>query len=122
MFAVREPRQLMTSTRLDEEDAVAIAAYFHPKGMTLETYYEIHRRLEAAGVGLRDESGRVHHSCIGEDGDLMVYDIWASQDAFEEFGGKLMPILAELGVEVDPPDVMPVQFFDQVAEEGVMPE
>lgn len=101
---------------------MAIAAYFHPKGMTLETYYEIHRRLQAAGVGLRDQNGRLHHSCFGEDGDLMVYDIWASPEAFEAFGGALMPILAELGVEIDAPDVLQVQFFDQVAEEGELPE
>ena len=98
-----------------------IAAYFHPTGMTLEQYYEIHRRLEAAGVGLTDQTGRLHHSCFGEDGDLMVYDVWESPEAFEAFGAALMPILGELGVEVGEPDVMTVHMVDQVAREGSVP-
>lgn len=101
---------------------MAIAVYFHPKGMTLETYYEIHRKLQSQGAGLRDQDGRLHHSCFGEDGDLMIYDVWASQEAFDEFGSKLMPILAELEIELDPPDVLQVHVIDQVAEEGTIPE
>lgn len=99
-----------------------IAVYFHPQGMTLETYYEIHRRLQAAGVGLAEQSGRLHHSCFGEDGELMVYDVWESQEAFEAFGAALMPILAELELEVGQPDVMQVHLVDQVALEGTVPE
>lgn len=97
---------------------MAIAVYFHPKGMTLDTYYEIHRRLEAVGVGLRAQKGRLHHSCFGSDGDLMVYDIWESQEAFDAFGQKLMPIIAEVGADVGQPDVIPIQFLDQVSVEG----
>ena len=92
-----------------------IAAYFHPTGMTLEQYYEIHRRLEAAGVGLTDQTGRLHHSCFGEDGDLMVYDVWESPEAFEAFGAALMPITAEIGVDVGEPMIMPIQRLEQEA-------
>ena len=97
---------------------MAIAAYFHPKGMTYDQYAEIHRRLEAAGWGLRDQKGRLHHSCFGEDGDLMVYDVWESPETFENFGKALMPILAESGIEVPPPDVMEIKFLDQTSVEG----
>ena len=97
---------------------MAIAAYFHPKGMTLDQFFEVHRRLESAGVGLRTQKGRLHHSCFGSDGDLMVYDIWESPEAFEAFGQKLMPILAELGIEVDEPAVMPIHLLDQASVEG----
>lgn len=99
---------------------MAIAAYFHPKGMTLAQYHEVHHRLEAAGIGLRDQTGRLHHSCFGQDGELMVYDVWDSQEAFEAFGQKLMPILAELGIEVGEPAVMPVHNLDQDAVEGTL--
>ena len=92
---------------------MAIAAYFDAKSMTLDQYYEIHRRLEAAGVGLRQQHGRLHHSCFGEEGSLAVYDIWESEEAFGAFGAVLMPILAELGVDVGAPVVMPVQMVDQ---------
>lgn len=98
---------------------MAIAAYFQPKAMTYDQYLEIHRRLEAAGVGLGNQDGRLHHSCFGDDGSLAVYDIWESPEQFEAFGAKLQPILAEMGVEMSgPPAVMPVQFMDQRGVEG----
>ena len=85
---------------------MAIAAYFHPKGMTLAQFEEIHKRLADAGDG--DNPHRLHHSCVGEDGDLMVYDIWDSPESFQAFGEVLMPILAEIGVDPGEPAVMPV--------------
>ena len=85
---------------------MAIAAYFHPKGMTLEQFEEIHSRLDATGED--HASGRLHHSCLGEDGDLMVYDIWESPESFAAFGQLLQPILADVGVDTGEPAVMPV--------------
>jgi len=92
---------------------MAIAAYFHPTGLTLAQYHETHRRLEAAGEATPE--GRLHHSCFGEDGDLMVYDVWASPETFATFGETLMPILADIGVAVGEPIVMPIHRIDQSA-------
>ena len=100
--------------REQENGTVAIAAYFHPKGMTLAQFEEIHRRLDKAGEG--ENKDRLHHSCMGDDGDLMVYDIWATPEAFEAFGKVLMPILAEVGVDPGEPAVMPVHKLIQVSE------
>jgi hypothetical protein len=86
---------------------MAIAVYFHPKSMTLEKFEETHRRLDA--VGQAQPAGRIHHSCFGEDGDLSVYDIWESPEAFQAFGSTLIPILGALGIDAgtacdaDPP-------------------
>ncbi len=91
---------------------MAIAIYFHPKGMTLEQFEETHRRLEAAGAS--EPEGRIHHSCIGDDGDLMVYDIWESPESFEAFGGTLMPILEAIGIDVGQPSIMTVHRLEQV--------
>jgi hypothetical protein len=41
--------------------------------MTLHKFEETHRRLAQAGQA--EPEGRIHHSCFGQDGDLMVYDI-----------------------------------------------
>ena len=91
---------------------MAIAVYFHPKGMSLEEFEEIHRRLdEGGGHG----AGRLHHSCFGEDRDLMVYDIWESPEAFAAFGAVLQPILAEVGVDAGEPAIMPVHKLIQVS-------
>ena len=92
---------------------MAIAAYFHPKNMTLEQFNEIHLRLEK--TGREPNPHRLHHSCFGEDGALMVYDIWDSPESFRAFGEVLMPILAEVGVDPGEPAVMPIHKLDQIA-------
>ena len=92
---------------------MAIAAYFHPKNMTLEQFNEIHRQLEEAGD--EPDPHRLHHSCFGADGDLMVYDIWDSPESFQAFGQALMPILADVGVDPGEPAVMPVHKLDQTS-------
>jgi hypothetical protein len=83
---------------------MAVSVYLNPKGMTLEQFAEIHRRLEAAGHGR--ESERLHHSCFGEEGNLMVYDIWESPESFQKFGEVLMPILADVGVDPGQPAIL----------------
>jgi hypothetical protein len=92
---------------------MAIAIYFHPKGLTLDGFNETHRRLVA--VGAAEPPGRIHHSCFGEEGDLMVYDIWDSPEAFEAFGATLMPILGELGIDPGEPVITPVHRLQQTA-------
>jgi hypothetical protein len=41
-----------------------------------------------------------YHVCFGTDGDLMVSEIWDSREQWEAFGERLMPLLAEAGVEM----------------------
>ena len=93
---------------------MAVAVYFHPRGMTLEQFDEIGRRLEAGGH--LPPKGGLHLSCFGTDGDLMVYNVWESQEAFDEFGKVLMPIIAEVGIEGDPPQVMQLHRMEQPGE------
>lgn len=85
---------------------MAIGIYFHPKSLSAAQYDRANRELEAAGAG--HPAGRIHHSCFGTDGDLMVYEVWESQHAFEEYGTVLMPILHKIGIDPGTPDVMPV--------------
>ena len=92
---------------------MAIAVYFHPKGMTLDQFNETHRRLADAGAA--EPEGRIHHSCFGDDGELMVYDIWESPETFHAFGQTMMPILAEVGVDAGEPSIMAVHRLDQTS-------
>ncbi|MGI9005385.1 MAG: hypothetical protein ACR2FU_04155 [Streptosporangiaceae bacterium] len=85
---------------------MAIAVYFHPKSLNQERYDKAIAELEAAGAS--HPAGRVHHSCFGPEGDLMVYEIWESQQAFEGYGPVLMPILHKAGIDPGTPDVMPI--------------
>ena len=90
---------------------MAIVAYFHPRNMTLAQFKEIRRRFEEAGG--EPDPQRFHHSCFGEYGDLMVYDIWDRPQSFQAFGQVLMPILAEMRVDPGEPAVKPVHKLDQ---------
>ena len=79
---------------------MAICTYFRPSSMNSEQYQDISRRLEAAGVGA--PTGRMYHICFGEGNGLQVFSVWDSQEAFDAFGQKLMPIFAEVGVVGEP--------------------
>ena len=85
---------------------MAIGIYFHPKSLSTGQYDEANKELDAAGAG--HPAGRKHHSCVGPDGDLMVYEVWESQQAFEDYGKVLMPILEKMRIDPGTPDVMPV--------------
>ena len=85
---------------------MAIALYFNPPSMSAAQYDDVIKRLAAAGQGT--PKGRTHHSAFGTPDQLMVFDVWNSQEEFDAFGQTLMPILAEVGVDAGQPVVMPV--------------
>jgi hypothetical protein len=91
---------------------MAIAVYFHPDNMTMAQFNEVHRLLQESGNA--SPKGRIHHSCFGDDGHLMVYDIWEAEEDFRAFGAVLMPIIEQVGFSAGPPDVMVVQRLEQV--------
>ena len=86
---------------------MAIGVYFSPASMNKEQYEETLDRLDKAGQG--SPRGRLYHACFGEGSNLMVFDIWDTQENFEKFGETLMPILAQLHIDAGQPDVMQVQ-------------
>jgi hypothetical protein len=83
-----------------------IAVYIVTKNMTAEQHAEGRDRLRKAGA---PESAMKLHSCFGEDGQLQVFDVWESQEAFDEFLTHLGPVMGELGIELaQPPTIMPI--------------
>ena len=85
---------------------MAISFYFVNKGFTPDKYDEAIRQLEATGAGA--PKGRTYHAAPEMNGEISVFDIRESQEAFEACGATLMPILTGLGVEVSEPMVAPV--------------
>jgi hypothetical protein len=85
---------------------VAIAVYFHPEKLNEQQYRAVVSDLE--GQGDWPPAGLLHHSCFGESDGLMVYEVWESQGALEEFGQRLMPVLQNHQVQSGEPQVMPV--------------
>lgn len=85
-----------------------IAIHFTPRSMTGQQYDEIIARLDAAGAG--SPRGRLYHASYGAPaGPIRVFDVWDSQESFEQFGKTLMPILQNLGVDPGTPDVAEVR-------------
>jgi hypothetical protein len=83
-----------------------IGIYIVTKNMTVEQHAEGRARLRAAGA---PESAMKLHSCFGEDGQLQVFDVWESQETFDEFLKYLGPVMEELGIELaQPPTIMPI--------------
>ena len=85
---------------------MAIGIYFSAKGMSAAKYDECIKLLKKAGAG--NPAGRSYHTAFGPKDNLMVFDVWTSQAAFDKFGKTLMPILQQLGIDVGQPAVMPV--------------
>lgn len=84
---------------------MSILVRFTSGSTTAEQYDESIRRLEE---GVFPPEGLEYHVCSGTDGNLEVSEIWDSMEQFEAFGERLMPILADIGVEPGEPEVIEV--------------
>jgi hypothetical protein len=85
---------------------MAIGIYFAEGKFPVDKYAEAISRLEAAGAGAPE--GRQFHVALETDGEINVFDIWESQEAFDAFGATLIPILTEIGVDPGKPMVAQV--------------
>lgn len=85
---------------------MSIVVRFTPRSLTVEQYDESVRRLQESGGFPAD--GLDYHVCFGTDGDLRVSEIWDSREQFAAFGERLMPVLADIGIEPGEPEVFDV--------------
>ena len=85
---------------------MALGFYFVHEGFTPEKYSSAIEQLAAAGAGA--PKGRTFHVALESNGAIQVFDIWDSQEDFDAFGSTLVPILAELCVELKEPMVATV--------------
>jgi hypothetical protein len=82
---------------------MALGFYFRPSGFTQDIYDSAISQLQAAGAGAPE--GRSYHIALESDGEIQVFDIWESQEAFEAFGATLLPIMSALGADPGQPMV-----------------
>jgi len=76
-------------------------------GMTGAKYDEVLPLIEASGQFPPD--GLDYHVAFNSGGSFRVSEIWDSMEQFESFGQRLMPILAENGVELaGPPEILEI--------------
>ena len=75
--------------------------------MSAEKYDEVLPRIEASGEFPPD--GLAFHVAFTSGGSFRVSEVWDSNEKFEAFGQRLMPILHEGGVELaGPPEIIEV--------------
>jgi hypothetical protein len=86
---------------------MSVVVRYGPASLTTEQYDEAVRRHEEAGIALPPD-GMDYHVCFGSDGDLRVSEIWDSREQLEAYGERLMPILADVGIEAGEPEVFEV--------------
>ncbi|MBA3267339.1 MAG: hypothetical protein H0T70_03650 [Acidimicrobiia bacterium] len=77
---------------------MSIVVRFSPTSLTAEKYDKTIRVLEEAKEAF-PPPGLDYHICFGSEGNLLVSEIWDTREQFEAFGERLMPILAEVGIE-----------------------
>jgi hypothetical protein len=81
-----------------EDRNMSIVVRFAPENLTAEKYDDALRRHEDAGVAFPPD-GMEYHVCFGQEGNLRVSEIWDSREQLQAYGEKLMPLLADAGIQ-----------------------
>ena len=85
---------------------MSVLVRFAPASLSAEQYDESIRRLEEAGAFPPEEME--YHIYFGTDPNLRVSEIFDSREQLEAFGERLMPLLAEIGIEPGEPEVLEI--------------
>lgn len=94
---------------------MAIGVIFDFRGATTEQYDQVCQELNGGQPlqSLSDWPGGgclAHFAGAAPDG-LRVADVWESEEKFQAFGAKLMPLLEKAGIPAAQPTVFPVHNF-----------
>jgi hypothetical protein len=85
---------------------MSILIRFAPASLTAEQYDETVRKLQGNGPWPPD--GLDYHVSFGSEGQLRVSEIWDSREQLDAFNERLMPVLAEVGIEPGEPELMDI--------------
>ena len=85
---------------------MSILIRFAPASLTAQQYDESVRRLDAEGNW--PPEGLDYHVCFGSESKLRVSEIWDSREQLDAFGERLMPVLANVGIEPGDPELMEI--------------
>jgi hypothetical protein len=85
---------------------VSLLIRFAPPSLTAKQYDDAVRRLTEDGVFPAD--GLDYEICFGSGDNLHVSQVWDSQQQLDAFAERLMPILAELGINPGKPELLEV--------------
>jgi hypothetical protein len=90
--------QIGSAEREHGGSTMSIVVRFPPSGAATEQYDEVLGRLRDSGNWPPD--GLDYHVAFGSPGDLRVSEIWDSREKWEAFLERLMPLLADAGIQL----------------------
>ena len=85
---------------------MSVLARFAPDSLTAEQYDAVISRLTAEGIHPPD--GLDYEICFGSGDQMKVSLVWDPQEQLDAFVPRLMPILAEFGIDPGQPELVPV--------------
>jgi hypothetical protein len=84
---------------LEDSTMSILVRFTGAPSVTTQQYDETVSRLESDG-GDFPPDGLEYHVAFSAGGNFRVSEIWDSQEKFDAFGPRLMPILADVGIEL----------------------
>ncbi|MBO9682104.1 MAG: hypothetical protein J7502_05455 [Flavisolibacter sp.] len=86
-----------------------VVIQFNFPNVSLEQYDGVWNDLRAKGH--THPKGMISHvGAQTPDGGLLVVDVWESQEAFDEFGKTLMPLITKNDIPMVQPKVFPAHY------------
>lgn len=86
-----------------------VVVKFNFTGVNIEQYDKVWEDLRATGH--TNPKGLISH--VGAEKPnkgLLVVDVWESEEAFNEFGKTLMPLIAKQGIPLVQPTILPARY------------
>jgi len=83
---------------------MSVLVRFAAPSATIEQYDESIRRFQETADF--PPEGMEYHVCFLADGNVRVSEIWDSQERLAAFGQRLMPLLAEIGIDPGQPEFL----------------
>ena len=75
-----------------------VVRYAPVPASTIEQYDEVMRRLHESGE-MPADSFEYHVAFLSDGVELLVSEVWDSQQQLEAFGARIMPLLADVALE-----------------------
>ncbi len=91
---------------MDARRTQILARFTAASDVTTEQYDECIRRLEESGDWVPE--GLEYHVAFRSNGSLRVSEIWDSREQMQAFGQRLMPLLADIGIDPGQPEIFDI--------------
>jgi hypothetical protein len=89
-----------------QEDRDDVLIRFASSGATTTEQYD--ETIRPQETGDFPPKGMEYHACFLSDGNVRVSEIWDSQEQLDAFGERLMPLLADVGIDPGEPEILEI--------------